>query len=335
MSNQIDISILIPAYNEHESLPELCQWIKEVMVKNNFQWEVLIIDDGSTDGTWEVIQELSGKDPSVRGIKFRRNYGKSAALNTGFQHTEGDVVITMDADLQDSPEEIPALYSKIVEEDYDLISGWKKKRHDPLSKTIPSKFFNFVTRMVSGIKLHDFNCGLKAYDKEVVRTIEVYGQMHRFIPVIAKWTGFTKIGERVVEHQARKYGKTKFGIERFMIGFLDLMSITFVGKFGKRPMHLFGTLGVLFFTIGFFVLLYLSFGKFYWNMGDMDERPLFYFGILILIVGAQLFLTGFLAELVSRNSPSRNIYNIQDVTDNLELQVPKVQHSIITSSSIK
>ncbi len=323
MHDSIDITVLVPAYNEHESLPELVDWIRNVMEEHNYTWEVLIVDDGSTDSTWKVIQELSLKYQGVKGVRFRRNYGKSAALNTGFHLSRGNVVITMDADLQDSPDEIPELYSLIVEEGYDLISGWKKKRHDPISKTLPSKFFNRITGWVSGIKLHDFNCGLKAYNQDVVKSIEVYGEMHRYIPVIAKWAGFHKIGEKIVEHQARKYGKSKFGMNRFINGFLDLMSITFVGKFGKKPMHLFGALGFVFFIIGFVILFYLSFEKLYWNVPDMNQRPIFYFGILILIVGSQLFLTGFLAELVSRNSPSRNSYNIREITDTLELTDPE------------
>ncbi len=316
MSKQIDVTVVVPAYNEHESLPELTEWIDRVMQANQFTYEVLIIDDGSDDGTWEVIDELSRKQATVKGIKFRRNYGKSAALNVGFGYSTGDVVVTMDADLQDSPEEIPDLYSMIMEGDYDLISGWKKERHDPIGKTLPSKFFNRVTRWVSGIPLNDFNCGLKAYRNEVVKSIEVYGEMHRYIPVIAKWAGFSKIGEKVVQHQARKHGKSKFGMSRLITGFLDLLSLFFVGKFGKRPMHLFGTLGVLSFLLGFLILVYLTIEKVYHKIGGINERPLFFFGILLLIIGAQLFLTGFLAELVSRTSPRRNSYNIGELTGN-------------------
>jgi len=307
----MDISVVIPLLNEEESLPELEAWIRRVMEANGFAYELVMVDDGSTDGSWRVIEALSAVNPWVKGIKFRRNYGKSAALNTGFRAAKGDVVITMDADLQDSPDEIPELFRLIREEEYDLISGWKKERHDPLVKTIPSKFFNAVTRWVSGIALHDFNCGLKAYRKDVVKSIEVYGEMHRYIPLLAKWAGFRRIGEKVVEHRARKYGVTKFGLERFINGFLDLMSITFVGKFGKRPMHFFGTWGILFFLLGFLILLFLSISKLVYQEYGIANRPLFYFGILILIIGTQLFVTGFLAELVSRHAADRNHYLIE------------------------
>jgi glycosyltransferase involved in cell wall biosynthesis len=272
-----------------------------------------LFDDGSTDNSWEVIRQLSAKNKRIKGIRFRRNYGKSAALNTGFQATKGNVVITMDADLQDSPEEIPDLYKMITVDNFDLVSGWKSKRYDPLSKTIPTKLFNAATRSISGIQLHDFNCGLKAYKSKVVKSIEVYGEMHRYIPVIAKWAGFRKIGEKAVQHQARKYGTTKFGFERFINGFLDLLSITFVGKFGKRPMHLFGTLGTLSFVIGLCILGYLSIAKLIYAEYGIASRPLFFFGILALIIGSQLFVTGFLAELMVRNSPVRNQYHIDEV----------------------
>jgi glycosyltransferase involved in cell wall biosynthesis len=308
----MNLSIVIPLKNEDESLPELEAWIRRVCEAHRLSYEIIMVDDGSTDRSWKVIQQLKAANPCVRGIKFRRNYGKSAGLHTGFQAALGEVVITMDADLQDSPDEIPELYRMIVEDGYDLVSGWKKVRHDPISKTIPTKLYNGVTRWMSGIQLHDFNCGLKAYRSDVVKTIEVYGEMHRYIPVIAKWAGFTKIGEKVVEHRARQYGVTKFGgFERFINGPLDLMSISFVGKFGKRPMHFFGTLGIIFFLIGFSILTYLTFAKTVYQQYGIADRPLFYFGILALIIGAQLFLTGFLAEMINRNSPIRNAYLIE------------------------
>lgn len=306
----MNISVVIPLYNEEESLPELEAWIRKVMTENKFSYEIVMVDDGSKDTSWQIVEQLSAQNPNVKGIKFRRNYGKSAALNSGFQAAQGDVVITMDADLQDSPDEIPGLYQLVQEEGYDLVSGWKKKRHDPLTKTIPSKFYNYVTRKMSGIKLHDFNCGLKAYKNEVIKSVEVYGEMHRYIPLLAKWAGFTKIGEKVVQHRARKYGVTKFGWERVINGFLDLMSVTFVGRFGKRPMHFFGTMGTGFFILGFLILTYLSIAKLIYLEYGIADRPLFYFGILTLIIGTQLFATGFLAELVSRNAPDRNTYLI-------------------------
>lgn len=306
-----DISVVVPLYNEEESLKELVSWIREVSEKHDLTWEVILVDDGSTDGSWNVIRELSAADDHVKGIRFRRNYGKSAALNSGFNACTGNVVITMDADLQDSPDEIPGLYKMITDQGYDLVSGWKKKRHDPISKTIPSRFFNWTTRKASGINnLHDFNCGLKAYRSEVVKSIEVYGEMHRYIPVIAKWAGFGNIGEKVVEHRARKYGSTKFGLERFINGFLDLMSIMFVSRFGKKPMHLFGSLGILSFACGFFIALKLAVDKYVYDIYNMTDRPLFFFGLLAMIIGTQLFLTGFLAELVARNSPDRNSYQV-------------------------
>lgn len=308
----MDLSIIIPLKNEAESLPELEAWIRKVCDTNWYDYEIIFVDDGSTDGSWEIIRDLQTKNIRVRGIKFRRNYGKSAALHTGFQAANGSVVITMDADLQDSPDEIPELYRMIIEDKFDLVSGWKKERHDPLSKTIPTKLFNAATRRMSGIQLHDFNCGLKSYRRDVVKNIEVYGEMHRYIPVISKWAGFTRIGEKVVQHQARKYGQSKFGWERFVNGFLDLMSISFVGKFGKRPMHLFGMLGLLFFLFGFVTLVYLSIAKLLYKEYGIADRPLFYFGILALIVGSQLFLTGFIAELILRNSTVRNVYLIEE-----------------------
>ncbi|HEY0898338.1 MAG TPA: glycosyltransferase family 2 protein [Sphingobacteriaceae bacterium] len=313
----MDISVVVPLYNEEESLPELTDWIRRVMDQNQFSYEILLVDDGSSDASWAVIERLKQENAHIRGIKFRRNYGKSAALNVGFDAAQGEIVITMDADLQDSPDEIPELVRRIREEKYDLISGWKQKRYDPISKTIPTKLFNAATRSMSGIKnLHDFNCGLKAYRKDVVKGIEVYGEMHRYIPVLAKWAGFTKIGEQVVEHRARKYGTTKFGFSRFINGFLDLLSIFFVGKFGKRPMHFFGSLGVLSFLTGFIITIWLIADKLvdiaagvkYRNVTD---QPLFYIALVAIVVGFQLFLTGFVAELVSRNSPERNSYQIE------------------------
>ena len=307
----MDISVIIPLYNEDESLTELKDWIAKVMEQNNFSYEIIMIDDGSTDLSWQKIEEFSKSDSRIKGIKFRRNYGKSAALNTGFKAAQGDVVITMDADMQDSPDEIPALYSMIKNEKYDVVSGWKKKRYDPITKTLPSKLFNFTARVFSGIKLHDFNCGLKAYRNTVVKSIEVYGEMHRYIPVLAKQAGFRRIGEKVVQHRARKYGVTKFGIERFVNGFLDLLTVNIVLKFGKSPMHFFGLVGTLSFLIGFVILAYLSIAKVWMNQYQMTDRPLFYFGLLTIIFGSQLFLTGFVAELVSRSSSDRNTYIIE------------------------
>lgn len=313
----MDISVVVPLYNEEESLPELTAWIAKVMAENNFSYEIILIDDGSTDTSWAVVESLQQQNNAVKGIKFRRNYGKSAALNVGFQATKGDVVITMDADLQDSPDEIPELYRRIKEEKYDIISGWKKKRYDPITKTIPTKLFNAATRKMSDIQLNDFNCGLKAYRSDVVKTIEVYGEMHRYIPVIAKWAGFKKIGEQVVEHRARKYGTTKFGFSRFINGFLDLLSIFFVGKFAKRPMHFFGSLGVLSFLLGTFMSLWMIGVKLYHismhipYKREVTDQPLFYIALVAIIVGFQLFLTGFVAELVTRNAPERNHYLIE------------------------
>jgi glycosyltransferase involved in cell wall biosynthesis len=307
----MDVSIVVPLYNEEESLPELCAWINKVATENGYTYEIVLVDDGSTDRSWEVVESLSENNAHVKGIKFQRNYGKSAALNEGFKIVTGEVVITMDADLQDSPDEIPPLRAMIVNNNYDLVSGWKKKRHDPISKTIPSKFFNWITTKTTGIKLHDFNCGLKAYRLKVVKNIEVYGEMHRYIPVIAKWSGFKRIGEKVVEHRARKYGTSKFGIERFIKGFLDLASILFVGKFGKRPMHFFGSWGTASFIFGFTVFVYLTISKFFLDKSGLTQRPLFFFAILAMIIGTQLFLTGFIAELITRNSSGRNHYLVE------------------------
>jgi glycosyltransferase involved in cell wall biosynthesis len=310
------LSVVIPVFDEKESLPELVAWIDRVVNAHAIlPAEVILIDDGSRDGSWEMITTLKQQYPFIKGIRFRRNYGKSAALQKGFEAAHGDVVITMDADLQDSPDEIPALVEMIREGNWDIVSGWKKNRKDPVGKRWPSKFFNAVTRQLNGIKIHDFNCGLKAYRNEVVKNIEVYGEMHRYIPVIAKWTGFTKITEKVVQHQARKYGKSKFGIERVLKGFLDVLSIMVVGKFGKRPMHFFGSLGVLFFLAGFCILAYLTIRKYFYDLVRISDLPVFYFGILVLIIGSQLFLTGFLAELITRSSPHRNKYKISETID--------------------
>ncbi len=306
--------MVVPLFNEEDSLTELIAWIERVMRENAYTYEVLLVDDGSRDRSWEVILGLSAKNPHVHGIRFRRNHGKSAALNVGFRHAQGEVVITMDADLQDSPDEIPALYRMIREEGYDMVSGWKKKRNDPYTKTIPTRLFNWTTRLVSGIRLHDFNCGLKAYRSEVVKTIEVYGEMHRYIPVLAKWAGFDRIGEKVVQHHKRKYGSTKFGMERFLNGFLDLISLSFVTRFGQRPMHFFGLLGTVLFLIGFAIAIYLAYAKFVWMGYRMTERPLFYFGMLAMILGTQLFLAGFLGEMISRSAPGRNDFPVETTT---------------------
>ncbi|HZH37625.1 MAG TPA: glycosyltransferase family 2 protein [Flavisolibacter sp.] len=309
----MNLSIVVPLLNEEESLPELCDWIKKVCLGNNYSYEIILIDDGSVDASWNIIEKLSAGDSNVKGIKFQRNYGKSAALNEGFKGAQGDVIITMDADLQDSPDEIPGLYHMIVAEGYDLVSGWKKVRYDnTVTKNIPSKFFNAVTRRVSGIKLHDFNCGLKAYRRKVVKSIEVYGEMHRYIPVLAKWAGFRKIGEKVVEHRRRKYGVTKFGWDRFVNGFLDLLSIVFVGKFSKRPMHFFGLWGTLFFLLGLSITLYLVISKIFYPDFPLTNRPPFYLALTSLVVGMQLFLAGFVSELVARNAPGRNTYLVED-----------------------
>jgi glycosyltransferase involved in cell wall biosynthesis len=308
----MQISVVIATFNEEESLPELKDWIVKVMNANNFTYEVIFIDDGSKDKSWSIISEFSKTNPNIKGIKFRRNYGKSAALNRGFAAAEGDVVITMDADLQDSPDEIPELYRMVAEQGYDLVSGWKKKRYDPISKTIPTKLYNAATRKMTGTQLHDMNCGLKSYRKDVIKSVEVYGEMHRYIPAIAKWAGFTKIGEKVVEHRKRSYGYSKFGIERFINGFLDLLSITFISKFGKKPMHLFGSLGTLLFMIGFGIAAWLVFAKFYFLQYNMTDRPLFYLSLLSMMMGTTLFVSGFLGELMVRNSSTRNEYHIQE-----------------------
>lgn len=313
----MDISVVVPLYNEEESLPHLIEWIERVMNENNFSYEVLLIDDGSKDNSWSVIESLMERNPNVKGVKFRRNYGKSAALNVGFERVEGDVVITMDADLQDSPDEIPELYDMIKTKGYDLVSGWKKKRYDSkLMKNLPSKLYNATTRWLSGIKLHDFNCGLKAYRKAVVKSIEVYGEMHRYIPIIAKWAGFSKIGEKVVQHRKREFGESKFGMNRFVNGYLDLMSIMFVSKFGKKPMHFFGLLGSVMFLLGIISALVLGVQKLiavYNNeaMRLVTDSPYFYLALITMVIGCQLFLTGFIAEMIGRNSPNRNSYLIE------------------------
>lgn len=308
----MDITIVIPLKDEAESLPELTQWIKKVMEAHQFSFEAIMVDDGSSDDSWKVISSISNSDNRFKGIKFKRNYGKSAALNVAFREAQGDVVITMDADLQDSPDEIPALFKKINEENFDLVSGWKKKRYDNvLTKNIPSKFFNAVTRKMSGIQLNDFNCGLKAYKLEVVKGIEVYGEMHRYIPVLAKWQGYTRIGEKEVEHRARKYGTTKFGWERFVNGFLDLATIMFIGKFRKKPMQFFGLLGIVAFLIGFITSAYLIISKIIdFNYG-ITSRPAFYISLTSMVIGTQLFLAGFISEMISRGAPDRNNYNIE------------------------
>lgn len=309
----MDVSIIIPLKDEEESLPELAAWIKRVVDQHGYSYEVIMVDDGSRDRSWEVIQGLSRENHSIKGIKFQRNYGKSAALNEGFAAAQGNVVITMDADLQDSPDEIPDLYRMIMQDGFDLVSGWKKKRFDNVvTKNIPSKFYNAVTRKMSGIRLHDFNCGLKAYKKKVVKSIEVYGEMHRYIPVLAKWAGFNRIGEKVVEHRARKYGTTKFGWERFINGFLDLTSIMFIGKFGKKPMQFFGLVGSLFFFIGFLFIMYLVVSKLLQPEFGVTNKPAFYMALTVMIIGSQFFLAGFLGELIARNSPERNSYMIEE-----------------------
>lgn len=311
----MDISVVIPLLNEEESLPELTAWIEKVMQANGYSYEIIFVDDGSTDSSWEVIESLRTQNPFVKGIKFQRNYGKSAGLNESFRAAEGDVVITMDADLQDSPDEIPELYRMIKQDGFDLVSGWKKKRYDnKLTKNLPSKLFNSVVRGMSKIKLHDFNCGLKAYNKKVVKSIEVFGEMHRYVPVLAKWAGFRKIGEKVVEHRARKYGVSKFGWDRFINGFLDLLTIFFIGKFGKRPMHFFGLWGTLFFLIGFGFAVYLVTSKIIDYSYAITNRPGFYLALTSTIIGMQLFLAGFIGELVTRNASGRNTYLIEKKT---------------------
>ncbi len=308
----MDISIVIPLYNEEESLTELHDWIVRVMEQHGYAYEIIFIDDGSKDRSWSVIQDLHRKNSNVRASRFRRNYGKSAGLNVGFDLAQGNVIITMDADLQDSPEEIPELYNLITEKGYDIVSGWKKKRYDPISKTIPTKLYNYVTRKISGIQLHDMNCGLKAYRSEVIKNIEVYGEMHRYIPVIAKWAGFSNIGEKVVQHQSRKYGVSKFGLSRFIYGPLDLFTIMFMSKFGKRPMHFFGVIGTVISLLGLVLLTWLSIDKILYDTIGIASRPAFYLGILMVIVGIQLFIAGFLGELISRNAIDRNNYKIFD-----------------------
>lgn len=320
----LQISVVVPLFDEAESLPELVAWIDRVMNAHHLSYEVILVDDGSKDSSWQVINALKAEYPTVKGLRFKRNYGKSPALNEGFKLAEGEVVITMDADLQDSPDEIPELYRMIVEDKFDLVSGFKKKRFDPISKTIPSKFFNWVTRKISGIELHDFNCGLKAYRKNVIKSIEVYGEMHRFIPFIAKEAGFLKIGEKVVQHQARKYGHSKFGLNRFINGFLDLLSLSFILRFGRKPMHFFGLWGTVAFMLGFLQIIYMLLEKVYKivilnypsvEAHNLTDRPLFYLSLTALIIGMQLFLAGFLGELISRSASDRNLYLVEDVVD--------------------
>ncbi len=313
MKDRIDISIVVPLLNEAESIPELFSWIDKVMVANSFSYEVMFVDDGSKDDSWNQIEKLQSQNSQVRGIKFQRNYGKSAALQKGFEAVLGDVVITMDADLQDSPEEIPELYRMIKEDDFDLVSGWKKKRYDPITKTIPTKLYNWAARKITGIYLHDFNCGLKAYKLAVVKSIEVYGDMHRYIPPLAKYAGFNKIGEKVVEHQARKYGTTKFGLNRFLNGPLDLLSVAFMGKFGKKPMHFFGAIGTLMFILGFGLVFYMVIHKLFFDQGSrlLADRTEFFVAITAMLMGVQFFLAGFLAELSTRNAPHRNVYLVE------------------------
>lgn len=316
----MDISLVIPAYNEEESIPHLVKWIEKVMGENNFSYEVLFIDDGSSDGTWAAIAKCRETNPCIKGVSFSRNYGKSAALYTGFDNAEGDVVITMDADLQDSPDEIPLLFDMIKKEGYDLVSGWKRRRHDPLGKTLPSKFFNFTARIASGIKLHDFNCGLKAYRKKTIKNIEVYGEMHRYIPILAKNAGFKRIGEKVVQHQARQFGVSKYGIERMIKGYLDLLSVLFITKFGKSPMYFFGTLGTLLFLIGGVFVCHIIYLKLSLLAEGIDprpitEQPLFFISLVAVIIGTQMFLSGFIGELISRNAPSRNKYKSDETFD--------------------
>jgi len=309
----MDLSIVIPLLNEEESLPELAAWIERVMNENNFSYEIIMVDDGSNDDSWNVIATLKQNNNNIKGIKFQRNYGKSAALNEGFKAAKGDVVITMDADMQDSPDEIPGLRKMILENNFDIVSGWKKKRYDnKFTKNLPSKLFNAATRKATGIKLNDFNCGLKAYKNKVVKSIEVYGEMHRYIPVLAKWSGFRKIGEKAVEHRPRKFGITKFGWDRFINGFLDLISIMFVGKFSKKPMHIFGLWGTIVFFVGFLIWIYLGIEKFFFFKFNMTDRPIFYVGLFSLVIGIQLFLAGFLGELIARNSSDRNNYLIEE-----------------------
>ena len=312
----MNISVVIPLFNEEESIKELSTWIVEVMKKNKFSYEIILIDDGSDDTSWKEIERLNSKNSNIKGVKFRRNYGKSAALNIGFLKAKGDVVITMDADLQDSPDEIPKLYEKVYKKGFDLVSGWKKERYDPISKTVPTKLFNWAARKASGIYLHDFNCGLKAYNKNVIKNIEVYGEMHRYIPMIAKWSGFSNITEQVVKHQKRKYGSTKFGIERFLNVFLDLLTISFISRFGKKPMHFFGVLGTLMFSLGFILFSFIVGSKLFFMINDLPAKNIadmsaFYIALTSMIIGVQLFLAGFIAEMISRNSHDSNSYQIE------------------------
>tara|TARA_B100001093_G_scaffold328588_1_gene313589 strand:+ start:40125 stop:41072 length:948 start_codon:yes stop_codon:yes gene_type:complete len=312
----MNISVVIPLFNEEESIKELSTWIVEVMKKNEFSYEIILIDDGSDDNSWKEIEILNSKNSNIKGVKFRRNYGKSAALNIGFLKSKGDVVITMDADLQDSPDEIPKLYEKVYKKGFDLVSGWKKERYDPISKTVPTKLFNWAARKASGVYLHDFNCGLKAYNKNVIKNIEVYGEMHRYIPMIAKWSGFSNITEQVVKHQKRKYGTTKFGIERFLNGFLDLLTISFISRFGKKPMHFFGVLGTLMFFLGFLLFSFIAGSKLFFLINDLPAKNIadmsgFYIALTSMILGVQLFLAGFIAEMISRNSHDSNSYQIE------------------------
>ena len=312
----MNISIVVPLFNEAESLPELCNWIDKVMNDNNFSYELILIDDGSKDNSWSIIDGLAKLNPNIKGVKFRRNYGKSAALNVGFSKSTGNVVMTMDADLQDSPDEIPSLYSMIIDDGYDLVSGWKAKRYDPLTKTIPTKLFNWAARKASGIYLHDFNCGIKSYKNTVVKSFELHGEMHRYIPVLAKWAGFSNITEKVVEHQSRKYGVTKFGLERFINGFLDLLTITFVSRFGKKPMHFFGVFGTIMFMIGFSLFAYIVGDKLHAMITGIAAKNIaemsgFYIALTSMLMGVQLFLSGFIAEMVSRNSSDRGNYHVE------------------------
>ncbi|MDX2360246.1 MAG: glycosyltransferase family 2 protein [Crocinitomicaceae bacterium] len=317
MEAKCDISVVIPLFNEAESITELHEWIKRIMDENSFSYEVMFIDDGSNDGSWDVVEQIHAKDSNAKGIKFQRNYGKSAALQKGFEAVSGSVVITLDADLQDSPDEIPELYRMVNDEGYDVVSGWKKKRFDPITKTIPTKLYNWAARMITGIKLHDFNCGLKAYKLAVVKSIELYGDMHRYIPPLAKYAGFNKIGEKVVQHQARKYGVTKFGLNRFINGPLDLMTVAFMGRFGKKPMHFFGVIGMLMFFIGFGIFAYLGIDKLFFNNAArlIADRTEFFIALVSMIIGVQFFLAGFVAELIGRSSTSRNIYLVEKTID--------------------
>lgn len=320
MDKRVDISVVVPLYNEEESLPELVAWIDRVAKGEALSYEIIMVDDGSTDGSWSVVQRLKKEYPAIRGISFRRNYGKSAALYSGFEMAQGEVVFTMDADLQDSPDEIPAMRRMILDEGYDIVSGWKRKRYDPISKRLPSKFFNFTARLMSGIKLHDFNCGLKAYRRKVVKSIEVYGEMHRYIPILAKHAGFRRIGEKVVEHHERKYGKSKFGLERMVKGYLDLITVTFMSHFGRSPMYLFGTLGTLMFLFGGVTAMWIIVDKIYsqahgYMWRGVTEQPMFYLALLAVVLGVMLFLAAFLAELINRRSPDRNSYLIDEKID--------------------